>query len=84
MSGRSKSCWAIVNKGCAYNTASRRTDAIAYHVHWHVPASEAAKSAFAYATLDSDQRAAWALCLKRGDRAVKATLSWSEQKAPRR
>jgi hypothetical protein len=52
--------------------------AIAQHVHDRHEIGEPQPSRYAFGSLNEQQRKVWQRCRRKGDRAVKVTISWSE------
>lgn len=74
----SETVWIIVREGCGayYDFSSSRRTAIAKHVNDLDELCYAKQNI--WGPLTDDQKRVWKECRKRGDRAVRATLTWDE------
>jgi hypothetical protein len=76
--------WAIVGMhGLYVGTWYRRIDAIAAHAHdmrLHVEPETPRYPALGFRKLSPEQKTIWRRCKHDGDRAVKVTVTWGEDR----
>jgi hypothetical protein len=82
MSRRVRQLWAVIDKTghlYVFSIAATRSMAIAHHVYCTTTttAGQEQPSQYAWRKLDELQRERWKVAQKRGERAVKVTVSWS-------